>query len=109
MKKKETLLKNTQELESVLTTTDRVFILFYASWCPHSLRFLPIFEHYAASTQQSCYRFIIDDFDDLCEQYAIEVYPTMIFFEKGKVSQRLDGTPGVGLNEQQLKDLLNSC
>ena len=42
---------------------------------------------------------------DVCEEYAIEYYPTVIMFEKGKVQKRLDAEPGVGLNKKQLKDL----
>ncbi len=33
-------------LDVELKGTDRVFVLFYASWCPFSARFLPIFDKY---------------------------------------------------------------
>jgi hypothetical protein len=35
----------------------------------------------------------------------VDVVPTVLLFEKGKVIKRLDGTPGAGLNEKQLKKL----
>jgi hypothetical protein len=47
-----------------------------------------------------------DDEPDVCEEYAIECYPTVIMFKKGKVHKRLDAEPGIGLNKKQLKDLI---
>jgi thiol-disulfide isomerase/thioredoxin len=106
---KDKLLNNAQELNSLLKTSKKIFVLFYASWCPHSLRFLPLFQQYAQKTKNGCYRIIIDEDEDLCSKYSIEVYPTVLFFENGTVKKRLDGTPGVGLYEQQLQELLNTC
>ena len=106
---KDTLLNDGQELSSLLKTTKRMFVLFYASWCPHSLRFLPLFQQYAQGTKNSCYRIIIDEDEALCDKYAIDVYPTVLFFENGSVKKRLDGIPGAGLQERQLKEFLNQC
>jgi len=106
---KDSLLSNEQELNALIKTSKRMFVLFYASWCPHSLRFLPLFQQYARTTKNGCYRIIIDDDEALCTKYSIEVYPTLLFFENGVVKKRLDGNPGVGLNEQQLQKLLNEC
>jgi len=88
-----------------LRQKDRAFVLFYATWCPFSRRFLPIFEDYARSNPEECMSLIIDDRPDICEEYSIEVYPTVILFKKGRVHRRLDAEPGIGLNEKQLKDL----
>lgn len=52
---------------------------------------------------------MIDDYLDLCEKYQVEVFPTVIFFEQGKVSRRLDGIHGVGLSERQFKELIRVC
>src|SRR4030042_6894286 len=87
---------------------EKAFVLFYESWCPHSQRFLPIFQEYAKSNPQECISIIIDDKPDLCEKYAIEYYPTVLLFKKGTVEKRLDATPGLGLTKQQLKDLTAS-
>ena len=103
------LIKTEQDLEKVLKEKDPCFVLFYADWCPFSLRFLPIFETCAKKTNSRCYRMTIDEHPDLCERYGIEVYPTVIFFEKGKVVKRLDGIHGVGLSEQQFRDLITVC
>ena len=83
-------------------------VLFYASWCPFSQRFLPIFEEYEKSNPESCMRIMIDDKPRLCERFEVEYFPTVIIFEKGKVAKRLDAAPGVGLDKQQLSKLIES-
>ena len=55
--------------------------------------------------QKNASSVIVDEEPDVCEEYAIEYYPTVIMFKKGKVYRRLDAEPGVGLDKKQLKDL----
>jgi len=93
------------EIENVLKSKEKAFVLFYASWCPFSQRFLPIFEDYAKSNPQECMSVVIDDKPDLCEKYAIDYYPTVLLFKNGSVEKRLDATPGLGLTKKQLNDL----
>jgi thiol-disulfide isomerase/thioredoxin len=85
---------------------DKAFVLFYATWCPFSRRFLPIFEEYSKNNPKECLSVIVDDEPDICEEFAIDYYPTVIMFKKGKVHKRLDAKPGVGLNKKQLRDLI---
>jgi thiol-disulfide isomerase/thioredoxin len=94
------------DLDEVVKGKKRVYVLFYASWCPFSQRFLPIFQRYSKQTPESCICVMMDDRDRLCEEYSIEIFPTVILFEDGKVSRRLDGVPRAGLSEKQLKELL---
>jgi thiol-disulfide isomerase/thioredoxin len=95
-------------LDDLLKSKDRVIVLFYASWCPFSQRFLPVFEKYAKDKPVTCLRIVTDDKASLCEKYSVEVVPTVLLFEKGKVKKRLDGVPGVGLEEKHLKNLTNA-
>jgi thioredoxin 1 len=95
-------------LKEMLKSRDRAVVLFYASWCPFSQRFLPVFEKYSQDKPQICLRVKTDDKASLCEEYSIEVVPTVIVFEKGKVSKRLDGELGAGLKEKQLKELIST-
>jgi hypothetical protein len=39
----------------------------------------------------------------------VKIYPTMLFFENGVVSKRLDGVLGIGLDEKQLVEFISSC
>jgi thioredoxin 1 len=89
-------------LDDILKSKDRVVVLFYASWCPFSQKFLPTFEKYAKDKPLTCLRIVTDDKPSLCEKYSIDVVPTVLLFEKGKVRKRLDAVPGAGLNEKQL-------
>jgi len=84
---------------------DKAFVLFYATWCPFSRAFLPIFEEYSKSNPEECLSVIVDEEPDVCEEYGVEYYPTVLMFKKGKVHKRLDAEPHVGLSKKQLKDL----
>lgn len=96
-----------EDLDQILKEKKRVYVLFYASWCPFSQKFLPIFRKYSGLTKESCVRVMMDNKDSLCEKYSIELFPTVILFEDGKMSERLDSKPHVGLNESQLKAMLD--
>ena len=103
--KRESKKKGKSSFQEDINKRDTTFVLFYATWCPFSQRFLPIFEKFSKNNPKECLRIIVDEDPDLCEEYAIEYYPTVIMFKKGKVHKRLDAEPGVGLNKKQLKEL----
>jgi len=101
-------LTREEDLNDILISKDKVCVLFYASWCPFSRRFLPYFEKTAKG--KDCYAsVVINDDEALAEKYSVEFYPTLVFFEKGKVTKRLDAPAGIGLNEKQLADFVNKC
>jgi len=100
--------KSKSDIEDVLKSKEKAFVLFYASWCPFSQRFLPIFEDYAKANPQECMSVVIDDKPDLCDKYEIDYYPTVLLFKNGEVKKRLDATPGLGLTKKQLKELTAS-
>ncbi len=93
------------DIEDSLKSKPKIFVLFYASWCPFSQRFLPIFAKYAESSRP-CLRVVTDDKAALCEKYSVDFVPTVLLFEKGKVTKRLDAEPGAGLDADDLKQLL---
>src|SRR5665647_2249207 len=104
-KRNESKTQRKSTFDENIKNKDKAFVLFYATWCPFSQRFLPVFEEYSKSNPKECLSVIVDEEPDVCEEYAIEYYPTVIMFKKGKVQKRLDAEPGVGLNKKQLKDL----
>jgi thioredoxin-like negative regulator of GroEL len=95
-------------LDDALKSLNRVFVLFYASWCPFSQRFLPTFEQFSQG-KKHCLLVKTDDKASLCEEYSVDVVPTVLFFENGKVVKRLDGLPGLGLSEKQLTEFTSQC
>ncbi len=100
------LVNNDLDLREILKTIDKVFVLFYASWCPFCISFLPIFQKHA---EEEGRHFVImqDDQETIADQYSVKVYPTVLFFESGIVSNRLDGLLGVGLDEKQLVEFVS--
>jgi len=103
------LIKNEEELRKLMASKDGIFILFYASWCPFSQRFLPVYEKHAQTRERDFVRFVADDAEDLCDEHGIEVFPTVLYFKDGKVSKRLDGEYHVGLSERELTGLMEAC
>jgi len=101
--------ENDQEIEKQFISKDKVFVLFYQSWCPYSQRFLPVFTKFAENERRECMKIVADFTLQLCEKYAVDVFPTVLFFEKGKVTKRLDGVHGIGLSHQKLDDFAKNC
>jgi hypothetical protein len=52
---------------------------------------------------------LVDDKEELMDKYSVEIVPTVIFFDNGKIKRRCDGEEGVGLSEKHLIDIINSC
>jgi thioredoxin 1 len=99
---------NPTDLDKALKGKDNVIALVYASWCPFCRRILPVFQEHAQDERRN-FLLVADDEENIAERYTIDVFPTLMFFNKGAVSLRLDGKPGVGLNEKQIKDFIKSC
>jgi len=108
-KEKCELIGSAKDLEKLIKEKDKLFVLFYASWCPYSQKFLPDFIDSAAQREECHRRVIIDDKDDLVDKYDIDVYPTVLYFENGKLKKRLDAESHVGLNKEQFKDFIEVC
>jgi thiol-disulfide isomerase/thioredoxin len=94
-----------REFEENVRSKEKAFVLFYASWCPFSQRFLPIFEAYAEKNPDECLSVMIDFKPELCDKYDINYFPTVLLFRNGCVEKRLDATPGAGLTKKQLEEL----
>jgi thioredoxin 1 len=97
-------IDNAEELNAILGRNEEVLVLFYATWCPYCVNFVPMFDKKIVnSSVGNVIHVLLDDFDNpLWDDYDIEAVPTVIFFEKSKVSRRLDGRSGLGLSEKQL-------
>jgi len=102
------IVREKNELEDILKSNERVFVLFYASWCPFSLAFLPTYEKHAERGGTPFLRMTLDGNEDLFDEHAVEVYPTVIFFKAGKAHKRLDGKHLRGLKEKELAQLIAS-
>lgn len=102
------LVNSENDLGEILKARDSVIALFYASWCPFCQKFLPTFLKNAEGEGRYFIR-VQDDQETLADSYSVKIYPTVLYFEKGVVSKRLDGIPGVGLQEKHLVEFVRSC
>jgi CDGSH-type Zn-finger protein len=96
------------DIEDILKTRKQTFVLFYASWCSFCRAFLPIYDRYFEKQPETFLRVMIDDKEELMDKYSVEIVPTMIFFENGRIKRRCDGEAGVGLSEKHLIDIIKS-
>jgi len=97
-----------QELDAELKKNKNVLALFYSSWCPYCIRFVPTFDKKAATLGgKSVIHVLLDDYDNpMWDDYDVPAVPTVIYFEEGKVCKRLDGKLGRGLSEEAFKTWL---
>jgi thiol-disulfide isomerase/thioredoxin len=93
------------ELDAELKKHKSVLAVFYSSWCPFCVGFVPVFDKKVAGLKfESVIHVILDDYDDpMWDTYDIPAVPTIIYFEDGKVSKRLDAQLGRGLSEATFK------
>ncbi|MBN1473430.1 MAG: thioredoxin family protein [Syntrophaceae bacterium] len=102
------LVSSDQDLNKILKNKDKVVALVYASWCPFCRNFLPVFDKYV-SGEGFDFVCVQDDQESIGDRYSVDIFPTVLYFEKGKVAKRLDGEPGVGLSEKQLAEFVTFC
>lgn len=101
-------LNKEQDLQKALKSNNSAIALVYASWCPFCAKFLPVFKK-CTEKDKRLVLLVQDDDENIAAKYAINIFPTVLFFEKGKVAKRLDGAPGIGLQEKQLVEFIDSC
>ena len=102
------VVDNLHDLEETLQKKDRVVAMVFATWCPFCRKVLPVFEKQARDDARNLL-LVADDEERIADLYGIDVFPTLILFEKNQIIKRLDGKPGLGLNEKQITDFISSC
>jgi thioredoxin-like negative regulator of GroEL len=103
------LLESEADLDKAIASRDKLMVLFYAVWCPYSQMFLKTFREHAAAGDPCYARIVVDNGDPVVEKYGISVFPTVLFFERGQLARRLDGTYHRGLSRDQLAEFARRC
>lgn len=95
----------------VLESKVPTLAVFYAGWCPFCQSFLPVFRSNETRAPGSP-RFVEVDISDednpLWEEYSIEIVPTLVYFEGGRATARIDGRPGRGLKASDVREVLEA-
>ena len=95
------LIDNEHDLDKILKTNDRVIALVYASWCPFCRKFLPVFQQYAQE-EQHYFLCVQDDQESIGDKYSIDIFPTVLFFEKGSLFQTPGRKTGCGIKRKTI-------
>ena len=76
-----------------ITSTPAVLVEFYASWCPHCQRMMPVVEQIKILLEGSAdiYQFEIDENRELADAQKVESIPTFIVYKDGNELWRRSG------------------
>ncbi len=80
-------------LSRLLSEKGTVLVEFYATWCPHCRKMMPVVEDVKASLggKVPVYQFDIDKEPDLSDELKVEVVPTFMVFKDGEMVWRTSG------------------
>lgn len=96
------------DAESELETSDKIIVLFHATYCPYCRGFKPEFERVASSSNLDFGCVDVTDSDSpYWDKYGISMVPTVIVFSKGDVVTRADGKAHAGLDASKLEELID--
>lgn len=70
-----------------------VLVEFFASWCPHCQRMMPIVEQIKELLEGSAkvYQYDIDENKELASENSVESIPTFIVYKNGEEKWRQSG------------------
>ena len=83
-------IKNEEEFNEVIKK-DKVVIDFYAEWCGPCKMLSPILDKVSKEMSLDTYKVNVDEVEDVARQYGIMSIPTVMVFEKGKMTKKKVG------------------
>lgn len=92
----------------IINSNPVVLVEFYASWCPHCKRMMPVVEQVKEllAGKVNVYQFDIDENEELSDREGVKTIPTFIIYRDGKEQWRqsgeMDGLVLLGKVEQYL-------
>lgn len=77
----------------VTNSANTVLVEFYASWCPHCQKMMPVVDQLKQLLEGSAkvYQFDIDENNELANEEKVESIPTFIVYHNGKEMWRHSG------------------
>lgn len=93
------------KLQTALSGPRPVLIEFYADWCPHCQRMMPVIDslRQEIGTVAEIIQINGDRSPDLMRKYHIDSYPTWLIFKDGEEAWRDSGDKPLS----ELKDMIN--
>lgn len=79
--------------EDYISHNKLTLIMFWAPWCGHCAKMMPLVEKFANSfkNQITFCRINIDEYDNFAQHFEVEGTPTFILFKRGEVIDELIG------------------
>ena len=77
----------------IINSSEVVMVEFFASWCPHCQRMMPIVAQIKELLQGkvNIYQFDIDEYAELAQENGADSVPTFIIYKNGEVQWRESG------------------
>ncbi len=77
----------------LINSSDLVLVEFFASWCPHCQRMMPLVREAKGELEGRCdiYQFDIDENQQLASENGVESIPTFILYKGGEEVWRQSG------------------
>lgn len=81
------------DYNTIIKSTPVVLVEFYASWCPHCQRMMPVVAGVKEMLEGkvNVYQFDIDQNEELSDANKVETIPTFIVYKDGKEMWRPSG------------------
>ena len=81
------------DYNDVIKSSEVVMVEFFASWCPHCQRMMPVVEQIKEllTGQVDIYQFDIDKNTEAAQEVGAESVPTFIIYKNGKEVWRESG------------------
>lgn len=79
--------------KEVLESEDLVLVDMYADWCPPCKVMLPLVEKISDSYKGKIkvFKVNVDQAKEIALEYKVETIPTLIFFKKGQIVDKIIG------------------
>lgn len=88
--------------EQVLHSASPTLVDFYADWCSHCRKILPVLEQLDDEKQARVAKVNVDESPRLAKQYKIMAIPALLLFEDGKVVSKKTG----GMLKKEILEML---
>lgn len=84
---------DTTQMKQLMATKGTVLVEFYATWCPHCKRMMPVVDDIKAlyEGKLTVFRFDIDENDELATELDVKSIPTFIIYRDGEEQWRSSG------------------